>query len=92
VGAGDCLGLLLGVMLTIACWYVCVYRLSPLPGVVVMSAVVEVPQRLRLIREEMNSTKGAIAAWEDGWVATEHALGKACAKHDATCTQIEAIR
>jgi hypothetical protein len=45
---------------------------------------VELQEQL-LTQEELDSREGAITAWEDGLVASKHALGRACLEHDAEC-------
>jgi hypothetical protein len=46
-----------------------------------------------LTREwELDSREGAIATWEDGLVAFEHALGRACMERKAERTEAEAVR
>jgi hypothetical protein len=34
---------------------------------------------------ELDSREGAISVWEDGLVASECTLGRACVDHDAAC-------
>jgi hypothetical protein len=41
--------------------------------------------------KEQDSREGTIVAWEEGLVASELALGRACMEHNMERTQAEAI-
>jgi hypothetical protein len=58
----------------------------PPPGAVATSAVVgELRGQLLAWERELDSREGAISVWEDGLVASECTLGRACVDHDAAC-------
>jgi hypothetical protein len=40
----------------------------------------------------MDNKEGTIIAWENGLVAFEHALGRACMECDAERAQVKAVR
>jgi hypothetical protein len=61
--------------------------------VVATSAVVdELQEQLLTWERELDSREGVIATWQDGLAASEHALGRVCAKRDTACAQAEATR
>jgi hypothetical protein len=58
-----------------------------------MSAVaVELREQLLAEERELESREVAIAAWEDGLVAFEHALGRVHMEHDVSRVQVEAAQ
>jgi adhesin HecA-like repeat protein len=48
--------------------------------------------QLRVRERELDNREGAIIAREDGLVASEHDLGRACTEYDAKRAQAKAIR
>jgi hypothetical protein len=54
--------------------------------------VIELQEHLFDEERELDSREGAIAAWEDGLVAFECALGKVLKERDASCVQVEAVQ
>jgi hypothetical protein len=59
---------------------------------VVMSTVLDELQEQLLTRErELYSREGAIIAWENGLVASECTLGRACMEHDTKRAQAEVV-
>jgi hypothetical protein len=57
-----------------------------------MLVVVELQDQLLARERELDSQEGTIVTWEDGLVASECALGRACREHDAEHAQAEAAR
>jgi hypothetical protein len=51
--------------------------------VTTLAVLDELQEQLLTWEREPNSREGAIIAWEDGLVASEIALGRACMEHDA---------
>jgi hypothetical protein len=50
--------------------------------------VVELQGQLLVRERELDSKEYAITVWEDGLVASEHALGKVCMKHDVVMSEL----
>jgi hypothetical protein len=59
----------------------------------VTSAVLD-ELRVQLLAQEreLDSWEGAIVAWKDGLVDSEHAHGRACMERDAKPAQAEAVQ
>jgi hypothetical protein len=53
-------------------------------------AAVELREQLHARERELESKEGAIAAWEDGLVAFEHAIGRMCSERDDSHVWAEA--
>jgi hypothetical protein len=51
----------------------------------------ELRMQLLAQEKEQDSREGTIVAWEEGLVASELALGRACMEHNMERTQAEAI-
>jgi hypothetical protein len=56
------------------------------------TAAVELQVQLLAREKELDSRKGAIAAWEDGLTAFVHALVGVCTKYDDRCVQAEVVQ
>jgi hypothetical protein len=60
--------------------------------VATLAIAIELQEQFLAQERELDSSEGALVAWENSLMASECVLGRACMERNAECTHVEVVR